>query len=215
MTTGDGSVRLDVETGRHLVEHARAIVTAAATDKSPPPAPDIDVLDEERGVFVTLNKDGQLRGCIGRPRPDQPLAEGLRAAAVGAATEDPRFPPLSPDEHDRITVSVSVLTPPETVSGNEPAAIEIGRDGLIVSTGRRTGLLLPQVAVDQGWSAEQFLAQTARKAGLSRDDWQEDETAIKRFSAQVFTEESPNGPVSVEEYTRPAGQSPTDERATD
>jgi AmmeMemoRadiSam system protein A len=215
MTSVDASVRIDVATGQRLVEHARAVVTAAASDGTPPPAPDLAVLEEERGVFVTLHKDEQLRGCIGRPRPAQSLAEGLRAGAVGAATEDPRFPPLSADEVEQISVSVSVLTPPESILGNEPSSIEIGRDGLIVSKGRRTGLLLPQVAVDQGWSAEQFLAQTARKASLPGEAWREDETTVKRFSAQVFAEESPNGPVTVEDYTRPDGEAPTGERATD
>ncbi|QGN07080.1 AmmeMemoRadiSam system protein A [Halorhabdus sp. CBA1104] len=214
MSPGDAA-RLDSGTGQRLVEHARAVVTAAATDGSAPAAPDLDVLDEERGVFVTLQLDGQLRGCIGRPRPAQPLSDGLQAAAVGASSDDPRFPPLSADELDAVTVSVSVLTPPVTVSGEVPSSIEIGRDGLIVSKGRQTGLLLPQVAVEQEWSTQQFLAQTARKAGLPEAAWREAETTVKRFSAQVFAEESPNGPVTVDEYTRSAGQSAAGERSTD
>lgn len=207
--------RLDRTTGKRLVEHARAIVAATANDESPPAAPDIPVLDAERGVFVTLKKDGELRGCIGRPRPEQPLAEGLRAAAIGAATDDPRFPPLSPDELDTVAVSLSVLTPPRTLADPDPNDIVVGRDGLIVSHGSKSGLLLPQVAAERSWTAERFFRETARKAGLAPDAWREQGTTVKRFSAQVFAEQSPKGPVRVEDYTRQGEPSATGERATD
>ncbi|WP_136687793.1 AmmeMemoRadiSam system protein A [Halorhabdus amylolytica] len=209
MSTGEETVRLDRQTGERLVEHARAIVGAAARDDSPPDPPELPVLAEDRGVFVTLKQDGELRGCIGRPQPDGTLAEALEAAATGAATSDPRFPPLSLDEIGNVTVAVSVLTPPEPLPDVNPDAIEVGRDGLIVSKGRRSGLLLPQVAVDRGWTAAEFLRGAVRKAGLPPDAWRDEEMTVKRFSAQVFAEEFPGGPVPLEDYTRksPNGQS--------
>ncbi|MFB6128219.1 MAG: AmmeMemoRadiSam system protein A [Halorhabdus sp.] len=211
MATAENTSRLDTEVGKRLLEHARAIVEAVVTDESPPRGPDLSVLGERRGTFVTLKKDGELRGCIGRPRPEQPLAEALEAAATEAATGDPRFPPVSPGELDSITVSVSVLTPPEPLPDVEPDDVVVGRDGLIVTDGRRSGLLLPQVAAERDWTAEQFLRESARKAGLPPDAWTHEGTSVKRFSAQVFAEESPCGRVTVEDHTRvgSAGQ-PTD-----
>lgn len=201
MATGDASARLETETGECLLEHARAVVEAVVTDESPPEPPDLAGLSEKRGAFVTLKKDGELRGCIGRPRPDQPLSEALEAAATEAATGDPRFPPVSPEELDSITVSVSVLTPPESLPDIDPGDIVVGRDGLILTRGRQSGLLLPQVAADRDWTAEQFLRETARKAGLPPDAWKQGETTVKRFSAQVFAEGSPHGRMTVEDYT--------------
>ncbi|CCQ34746.1 AMMECR1 domain protein [Halorhabdus tiamatea SARL4B] len=201
MTTGENYPGLDSETGKRLLAYARAVVEAIVTDESPPETPELSVLGEERGAFVTLKTDGELRGCIGRPLPDQPLSDALEAAATEAATGDPRFPPVSPDELDSITVSMSVLTPPESLSGVGPGDIVVGRDGLILTRGRQSGLLLPQVAADREWTAEQFLGETARKAGLPPDAWKQAETTVKRFSAQVFAEESPHGRITVDDYT--------------
>ena len=202
MSKGAEPARLDRATGKRLLEHTRGIVEAATRSESVPEPPDVPVVDEQRGVFVTLKQDGELRGCIGRPRPEQCLAESLEAAATGAATSDPRFPPLSEGEVETVTVSLSVLTPPERVTEPSPETIEIGRDGLIVSNDRRSGLLLPQVPVEEGWTAEAFLRASARKAGLPPDAWNETGTTVKRFSAQVFSEESPRGPMTVQDYTR-------------
>jgi len=211
MATGEKDGCLDTEAGKQLLEYARAVVAAVVTDGSPPPAPDLPVLSEKRGTFVTLKSDGELRGCIGRPRPDQPLEAALNAAATEAATADPRFPPVSPDELETITVSVSVLTPPEALPDIGPADIVVGRDGLMIATGRQRGLLLPQVAADRDWSAEKFLREAAKKAGLPPDAWERENTTVKRFSAQVFAEESPHGGLRVQDYTQAAvdGQ-PTD-----
>ncbi|MFB6202418.1 MAG: AmmeMemoRadiSam system protein A [Halorhabdus sp.] len=210
MATGTETPRIDRSTGAQLVEHARGIVEAIVLDKETPPPPSLSVCDQRRGVFVTLYRDGTLRGCIGRPRPEQPLSEALETAATGATTSDPRFQPLSPDELDAVTVSVSVLTPPETLADPRPEDIDVGRDGVIVANGAQSGLLLPQVAVEEGWSAEELLRRTARKAGLRPAAWQADETTVKRFSAQVFAEESPHGPVTVEDYTRNGTEESTD-----
>lgn len=205
MAAGEAFDRLDVATGTRVLEHARAIVEATVHDETPPDPPDVSVFDQYRGVFVTLEDGANLRGCIGRPMPEQPLRAGLRAAARGAATSDPRFPPLTPDELPSVTVETSILTPPRVVDGNNPDAIVVGRDGLIVSNGRHRGLLLPQVASERDWDGQRFLKATARKAGLRPDACQHPGTTVERFSAQVFAEQSPGGPVTVEDYTRPGG----------
>jgi uncharacterized protein (TIGR00296 family) len=157
----------------------------------------LGVWKEPRGVFVTLRRfpSAELRGCIGFPRPSRPLLEALRAAAVAAALEDPRFPPVRPHELEWLTIEVSVLTAPEPIGSTDPAerlrAVRVGTDGLILERGRASGLLLPQVAVEQGWGPEEFLRGVAEKAGLSPTAWTDPTTAIYRFQASVFAEPSP------------------------
>ncbi len=162
-------------------------------------------MEEERGVFVTLEKNDNLRGCIGRPMPRQPFIEGLVNSAINAATRDPRFPEVSPEELDDITVEVSMLTVPEEVevedSEKYPEKIEVGRDGLIVKYGGAEGLLLPQVPVDNDWDSEEFLSQTCVKAGLSPDAWIKEDISLEKFSAQVFKEKEPRGEVVEEELS--------------
>ena len=138
------------------------------------PAPgDLGSLPEATGAFVTLKRDGQLRGCIGTLECRRPLAEEIARVAVSAAREDPRFDALRPTELDDLDVEVSVLGPLEEIDPRDPGAIEIGRHGLVVEQGHRRGLLLPQVATEWGWDREQFLSQTCTKAGLPADCWQE------------------------------------------
>ena len=161
---------------------------------------DVDpVFQTERGAFVTLEKDGELRGCIGRPRAVQPAIVALREAARGAATDDPRFPPVAPTELEAITVEVSVLTPPSPIDtedpGEYPEAISVGRDGLIVHQNGRSGLLLPQVPVDQGWDPTEFLDATCRKAGLRPSTWRDSGVSVEQFQAQIFAEQEPRGPI--------------------
>jgi uncharacterized protein (TIGR00296 family) len=152
------------------------------------------------GVFVTIDTfpGRELRGCIGYPEPFFPLKEALVKAAQ-EATRDPRFPPLSDRELNDIVVEVSLLTPPEEITVRRPREylkeIVIGRDGLIARKGMFRGLLLPQVAVDWEWNAEEFLSNTCMKAGLTRDDWLNRDTRIYKFSAEVFGEESPRGEI--------------------
>ncbi|MFB6117987.1 AmmeMemoRadiSam system protein B [Halosegnis sp.] len=184
---------LDHAAGERLVALARETVERVAAGE-PPGTPDrrVPALDAACGVFVTLERDDQLRGCIGRPDPDQPLRETVVEAATDAAVNDPRLPPVRTDEPPRLTVTVTVLSTFIPVDGTEPAerveAVEVGRDGLVVELGRRRGLLLPQVAVDNGWDARQFLAETCRKAGLADDAWRRESTTIKRFTARAFTQ---------------------------
>jgi uncharacterized protein (TIGR00296 family) len=161
------------------------------------------VFDERRGVFVTLRRypDGALRGCIGFPRPVHPLRVGIPRAAWSAAVEDPRFPPLSSGELPHTVVEVSILTPPVPLPGNDPAErphrIRVGTDGLIVQGYGTSGLLLPQVAVEEHWSALEFLSFACRKAGLPENAWKEPDVEVLRFQAEVFAETAPGGGVEV------------------
>lgn len=158
-------------------------------------------LCEKRGVFVTLSTypGHELRGCIGYAEPAFPLGEAALRAAICAACADPRFKPVSAEELSRITFELSVLTKPVPVAANSPESlvklINIGKDGLIVSLGSRNGLLLPQVASENGLGKEDFLAHCCIKAGLSPGAWKEQGTKIMKFSAEVFSEVSPDGRV--------------------
>ena len=155
------------------------------------------------GVFVTINyiKHGgkELRGCIGYPYPNTMLAQAVIECALSSATQDPRFPPLSPEELDQIVFEVSVLTPPQLVEAENPkrlpSKIEVGKDGLIVERGFNKGLLLPQVPVEYGWEEEEFLCQCCIKAGLPADSWLIKTTKIHKFQAIVFEEEIPRGKI--------------------
>ncbi len=151
------------------------------------------------GVFVTLNNPNGLRGCIGFPLPEKKLFNALKDASIAAATEDPRFSPVRADELDEITFEVTVLTPPEEIIVENPleypSKIKVGRDGLIVKHSFYSGLLLPQVPVEYGWTEEEFLEHTCEKAGISKDYWKKKETKILKFEGIVFKEESPSGKV--------------------
>lgn len=156
------------------------------------------VFEEERGVFVTLNKDHDLRGCIGYPYPIKRLDEAIIESAISAATGDPRFPPVTPSELQEITVEVTVLSPPEKLNVDRkelPKYIEIGRHGLIVKAGYFSGLLLPQVAVEYNFDPQEFLSQTCIKANLSPDSWAKDEVEIYTFEGQIFEEKEPSGEI--------------------
>jgi AmmeMemoRadiSam system protein A len=172
---------------RALIEIARAAVTAAITGCPPgAPRPDhLNLLPVASGAFVTLKREGRLRGCIGTLECRLPLADEIARVAVSAACEDPRFDPLRAVELHDLDVEVSILGPLEEIDPRDPAAIVIGRHGLVVEQGRRRGLLLPQVAIEWGWDREQFLAQTCTKAGLAPDRWRHGAT-VYRFAADVF-----------------------------
>jgi len=155
--------------------------------------------DFSSGVFVTLNKQDSLRGCIGFPLPVKNLSEGLIEAAIAAATQDSRFTPVNIDELDQIVFEVTVLTPPIEIKADDPmeylSSIKVGRDGLIVENAYTSGLLLPQVPTEYGWNVEEFLCYTCEKAGLVKDAWKDKTTKVSRFEGVIFKEESPNGVV--------------------
>ena len=146
-----------------------------------------EVFPEASGVFVTIKRRGELRGCLGTLQCREDLAREVARCARDSATEDPRFPPVSADEIPDLSLEVSVLGPLEEIDPLTPHAVVVGRHGLVVEQGLRRGLLLPQVAAEWGWTAEQFLRQTCRKAGLPEDAWR---TAARvfRFEAEVFGE---------------------------
>ncbi len=151
------------------------------------------------GVFVTLNKEENLRGCIGFPTPDRILYQSLVDAAMASATEDPRFPPVVHEELNEITFEVTALTPPVEIKVNDPSEyprkIKIGRDGLIVKWEFGAGLLLPQVPVEYGWNEEEFLGHTCEKAGVPSNYWKRKSTIILKFEGIVFKETEPNGSI--------------------
>jgi AmmeMemoRadiSam system protein A len=143
-------------------------------------------LEEPCGAFVTLHKGGTLRGCIGLVQASKPLYKSVREMARAAAFEDPRFPPLRPEEYDEIDIEISVMSPLKRI--RDVAEIEVGTHGILMKQGYRQGLLLPQVATEQGWNRNKFLEQTCFKAGLMGDCWESEDTEIYIFSAEVFGE---------------------------
>lgn len=151
--------------------------------------PMTDTLKEPKGVFVTLHHHGALRGCIGTIEPSKPLYQAVSHMAYAAAFKDPRFPPLTQKEFPFITLEISVLSPLIPVSSLEE--IEVGRDGLVVVKFPYKGLLLPQVATEQGWDRETFLSHTCLKAGLPPRAYKDEDCQIYRFRAEVWGEEEP------------------------
>jgi AmmeMemoRadiSam system protein A len=171
---------------QRLLGIARAAVSARVEGRSFVPAPEGGALERPSGAFVTLTEDGELRGCIGYPESEEPLARVVAHCAAAAAVSDPRFPPVEQNDVPKLQFEISVLGPITPVS--DPQDIVVGRDGLIVQQGVRRGLLLPQVATEWGWDRETFLAQTCMKAGLRHDAWRTG-AQIFRFEAEVFGEE--------------------------
>lgn len=167
---------------RQTLEAAVARPKAKEPEIAPTPA-----MKADRGVFVTLNKHGALRGCIGNIYPVGSVHSGVRRNALNAAFEDPRFRPVGADELKDLHIEISVLTPPRRVAGH--ADIELGRHGIILSRAGRSAVFLPQVATEQGWNLEQTLTYLARKAGLPADAWREG-AELKVFEAEVFGEEA-------------------------
>ena len=153
--------------------------------------PDVDTselsagLESKYGAFVTLHKDGKLRGCIGRFNPDKPLYETVQNMAIAAATQDYRFPGVKTDELDEIDIEISVLSPMKKIDNvNE---IELGRHGIYIKKGYSSGTLLPQVATEQKWGIDEFLGHCARdKARIGWEGWKDAE--IYTYEAFVFGE---------------------------
>lgn len=159
------------------------------------------------GAFVTLNTftSHELRGCIGFPYPDQPLVEAIVKAAIYAATEDPRFPAISLEEfRGSITIELTILTPPQLLTSSNrrtlPHLIKIGQHGLIVEGMRMSGLLLPQVATEWQWDAEDFLTNCCLKAGLPPDSWLLNDVTVKVFEGEIFEEIKPSGEVKRKDF---------------
>jgi AmmeMemoRadiSam system protein A len=145
------------------------------------------VLKEECGAFVTLRTQGKLRGCIGRMVSDTPLHKLVSEMAVSAATEDPRFNQIQPSELDDLEIDISVLSPMQKVE--DPLDFELGRHGIYIKKDSATGCFLPQVAVDTGWTKEEFLTHCcSTKAGMSPDAWKEKDVEVYIFTSEIISE---------------------------
>jgi AmmeMemoRadiSam system protein A len=176
-----------------LLEIARASVEAAVRGEPSPSLPaeaGEGELAQPRGCFVTLKTGGRLRGCLGHFEADRAIAEHVREMARASALEDPRFwgDRLRPEELPEVNVEISVLYPLEPI--DDALDFELGRDGIYVCKGSRSGCYLPQVAEETGWSKEEFLSSCCEhKAGLGPDAWKDAETRCYRFRAEVFGED--------------------------
>ena len=168
-----------------LLELARETVVAAVEGKVLPRVPDLPELTLPRGVFVSLHRGGDLRGCLGHLEGDAPVGEVTRRMAVASARDDPRFPPVTPAELADLDVEVSVLTAPREVPRAEDFIV--GKHGIIIEKQGRRATFLPQVAPEQGWDRETTLAHLARKAGLPADAWRSG-TRFWVYEAIVFGE---------------------------
>ena len=168
-----------------LLALAREAIVSRLENRSPA-WPDHDkVLDERRGVFVTLHKKGMLRGCIGRMVADTPLEKAVRDMAMAAAFEDPRFPSLGKAELEEVDLEISVLSPMEPC---RPDEIVPGIHGTFLSKGYRSGVFLPQVATEQGWNRENLLEHLCYKAGLPTGAYLDPAAKLYCFTAVVFGE---------------------------
>jgi len=201
------SFELSLDEGKFLINLARNTVKEYLENGKiiKPPKDTSKKLLERCGVFVTINSvrngEKELRGCIGYPYPTSPLVDAVIDSAINAATQDPRFYPLSLNELDKVVFEVSVLTPPQAVEVENPkeyvSKIKVGEDGLIVEKGFYRGLLLPQVPVEWGWCEEEFLCQCCVKAGLPPDSWLTKGAKIYKFKCYIAQESTPNGEVVI------------------
>lgn len=174
--------------------------TAVREHKQYIPAAAPLALQQDRGAFVTINKNGDLRGCIGYIAPLEPLIDTVREVAAYATSKDSRFPPITAAELGELEYEISVLSPLRRVL--DVKEIQVGQHGLLMKKGNHEGVLLPQVPVELGWDRKTFLEETARKAGLPASAWKDDDTDIFMFTALVF------GEARLPESSRPDASSP-------
>ncbi len=176
---------------RQLLTLARKTLSAYLQNAKPPSVADLGVqvssaMKVNRAAFVTLKKQGDLRGCIGDVLPRQPLYQSVIENAIHAAVNDPRFRPVSQSEVAGLTIEISALTVPQPVQSTDQ--IRLGTDGIILSKAGSRALFLPQVAPEQGWTIQQTLTELSRKAGLPPDAWREG-ASFQVFQAEVFGEQ--------------------------
>jgi AmmeMemoRadiSam system protein A len=145
--------------------------------------PQKKILLTKRGAFVTLKKQGRLRGCVGFFEPIFPLYQAIIQAAIYAASEDARFLPVTPGELDKIEIEISVLSPLQKIG--DPRLVKVGKHGLLISQGAKRGILLPQVPIENQWSRTTFLQMACQKAGLPGDAWKTG-ADVFIFEAEVF-----------------------------
>ena len=169
-----------------LLNVARLSIAARLFQKKPEYVNPTRTLALNCGAFVSLHINQKLRGCIGYIQAVKPLIETIKEMAQSAAFNDPRFPPLSPAEFEILEIEISVLSPLKKIT--EIDEIKIGTHGLLIRRGLYSGLLLPQVASQYGWTRDEFLFHTCQKAGLPGNCWKLNDVEIEIFSAVVFNE---------------------------
>jgi hypothetical protein len=192
---------LSEELGKEIIALARQVLQSYLTSGKRESVSEelltkYPILNEPRGVFVTLRKEKggkkSLRGCIGSPYPVTPLGEAVIESAINAAVKDPRFPEVKIQELSEINLEVTILTVPEEITTEKPEdrinEIKIGKHGLIVKFQKSRGLLLPQVPVEWGWDEKEFLKNTCRKAALPNDYWKREDVTFYKFEGQIFEE---------------------------
>jgi len=176
--------------GTVLVATAREAIASKLEGRSPRWPVAGGALSVELGAFVTLRSGrgsgAPLRGCIGRMDAKESLVRTVRAMALSAAFEDPRFPPLEKGEYPKLSIEVTVLTPMRQISRIDQ--IEVGRHGVQLSRGWHSAVFLPQVAKEQGWDRDELLVNLCYKAGLSANAWKESETKFQVFEGRIFEE---------------------------
>lgn len=184
---------LSVSQRHALLRLARESVVAAVQGPARPSWDGRDeALAQPGAAFVTLREraSGELRGCRGEITAVRPLAESVIEGAVAAAVDDPRFPPVTEPEVDRLTIEISVLTPMVRAA---PDDVDVRRHGVLIEHRGRRGLLLPQVASEMGWNRRELLAGVCRKAGLPTGAWQERDALLHVFEAEVWGERDDAG----------------------
>ena len=177
---------LSREEERKILGFVRGVISAACAGGNDPETPDIPRLAEKGACFVTLRENGEMRGCIGTLEAFESLADNLRRNAENAAFSDPAFPPLDADELAFTAVEVSILAAPRRLASPEEADLE--RDGLLIVSGTRRAVFLPQVIKEQRWSMAEAWENLARKAGLDSGAWLEKATELYAFGVESFGE---------------------------
>ncbi len=183
------SFSINEEERAYLLAAARASIAGEWDARTPlpvRPASGTGALDERCGAFVTLHEDGDLRGCIGNMIGRRPLEDTVRAMARAAAFEDPRFPPLAEAELPRCRIEISALSP--LAPCGDPESVVVGVHGLYLIRSGRSGVLLPQVPVEQGWDRAAYLAYICVKAGLPPKSYEAPDAELFTFTAVVFSE---------------------------
>ncbi len=194
-------MNFNIDQGTRLVKAARFAISLYLTSnyfKRELAEKYVEDFNEKQGVFVTLYHypTMTLRGCIGFPIPIKPLKESLIDAAIAAATEDPRFVPVTHMELKDLIVEVNVLSPLELIRAKEKEEIKkeikIGKDGLMIKYGYYEGLFLPEVPVEEHWNVEEYLENLCIKAGLPTHMWYHEGASLYKFTSQIFREIEPD-----------------------
>lgn len=181
-------LKINKEDKQKILKLARQSIAEEFQGQPLAKIPDIPLLKRKLGVFVTLHSQGNLRGCIGYISGHQALGDSIKHLAKASAFQDNRFPPLKENELDIIDIEISILSEMEKTT--DPLNIKIGTHGIYLKQDWHSGLLLPQVATEQGWDSKTFLQHSCLKAGLPKNSWQDPNTEIFSFTAEIFGEKS-------------------------